>query len=135
MALNADEDRRGGSSSLGIGVSERLMRVTARCSNGTFPEGICGPGPRDDGGNRPEAYRVLKEGGGDGVAFLAVSCVSDTNGTLDFGDGGVRKLGAYSEEGLAGSKSTKFEGGVTISLSELANDKRAYEASLVPLKL
>lgn len=55
MALNADEDRLGGSSSFVRGGSDRLIKVTARCNKGIFPEGKCGPGPRDDGGSRPAA--------------------------------------------------------------------------------
>lgn len=55
MAWNADEDRLGGNSSLGIGGSDLLIKVTARCSKGIFPDGKCGPGPREDGGSRPAA--------------------------------------------------------------------------------
>ncbi len=58
-----------------------------------------------------------------------------TNGTLECGEGGAKKLGVYSEDALAGSESRAVGCGETISLRELENDKRGYDASLVPLKL
>lgn len=57
------------------------------------------------------------------------------NGTFECGEGGARKLGVYSEDGLAGSESGIGGGGETISLRELENDSRGWDASLVPLKL
>jgi hypothetical protein len=83
MAWNAEEAFRGGNSSFGVGGSARFIRDTARCSKGVLPEGRCGPGPREDGGNFPEEYKLRKEAGGEGLSALDGSDGYETKGIED----------------------------------------------------